>query len=217
MADRPIDPGTGDADLQELRALAAGRSPLDVRWEEPPESLWERIQAEADAPSAPAPPAEVAELDPRRRSERAPRNTARRPSGGWAPWLLGAAAGALVVAAVGLLLRDSGSVEVVASTDLELLGTAGRGRAELVDVDGSKQLRVEVEDLDAGDGFVEVWVIDTEVSRLVSLGPLRADGLYDLPDGLDPESFPVVDVSYEPLDGDPAHSGDSVLRGTLEF
>src|SRR5690606_27577949 len=98
-----------------------GRSPLDVRWEEPPESLWERIQTEADAPSAPAPPAEVAELDPRRRSERAPRNTARRPSGGWAPWLLGAAAGALVVAAVGLLLRDSGSVEVVASTDLELL------------------------------------------------------------------------------------------------
>jgi hypothetical protein len=26
----------------------------------------------------------------------------------------------------------------------------------------------------------------------------------------------VVDVSLEPFDGDPAHSGDSVVRGTLQ-
>jgi hypothetical protein len=51
----------------------------------------------------------------------------------------------------------------------------------------------------------------------VSLGPLRPDGSYDLPPGLDPEQFPIVDVSVEPLDGDPAHSGDSRLRGQLRF
>jgi hypothetical protein len=54
------------------------------------------------------------------------------------------------------------------------------------------------------------------VSKLVSLGPLRRDGVYDLPAGLDPAAFPIVDVSVEPIDGDPAHSGDSVLRGELE-
>jgi hypothetical protein len=76
---------------------------------------------------------------------------------------------------------------------------------------------VETTGLDPGDGFLEVWVIDAEVTKLVSLGPSRPDGTYDLPPGLDPEDFPVVDVSVEPLDGDPAHSGDSVLRGELTF
>jgi hypothetical protein len=55
------------------------------------------------------------------------------------------------------------------------------------------------------------------VSKLVSLGPLRPDGVYDLPAGLEPEQFPIVDVSLEPIDGDPTHSGDSLLRGQLEF
>jgi hypothetical protein len=38
-----------------------------------------------------------------------------------------------------------------------------------------------------------------------------------IPDGLDLAEFPVVDVSREPLDGDPAHSSDSISRGTLEL
>ena len=70
---------------------------------------------------------------------------------------------------------------------------------------------------DVSPDFVEVWVIDTEVSQLVSLGPIRADGTYDLPAGIDPSAFPIVDVSIEPLDGDPRHSGNSVLRGQLTF
>ena len=81
--------------------------------------------------------------------------------------------------------------------------------------DGSLQLRLSTNDLDAGDGF-EV-VINPDVTQLVSLGPLRADGVYDLPQGLDPAAFPIVDVSVEPIDGDPTHSGASVLRGELTF
>ena len=89
-------------------------------------------------------------------------------------------------------------------------GVAAGGRGQL-------QLRLDTADLDAGDGFLEVWVIDSAVERLVSLGPLRPDGVYDLPAGLDPAEFPVVDVSVEPIDGDPTHSGNSVLRGVLEL
>ena len=59
--------------------------------------------------------------------------------------------------------------------------------------------------------------VHPEVQRLVSLGPVRADGTYDLPAGLDPAAFPIVDVSGERIDGDPTHSGDSVLRGQLTF
>lgn len=50
---------------------------------------------------------------------------------------------------------------------------------------------------------------------MVSLGPSRPDGRYAVPSGVDAGRFPVVDVSLEPPDGDPTHSGTSVLRGTL--
>ena len=69
--------------------------------------------------------------------------------------------------------------------------------------------------LDPDDGYLELWLIDPTVTRLVSLGPLRTDGIYDIPAGVDPAAFPIVDVSVEPVDGDPTHSGDSVLRGEL--
>jgi hypothetical protein len=60
-----------------------------------------------------------------------------------------------------------------------------------------------------------VWLINPSVTELVSLGPLRADGDYDVPPGVDAAEFPIVDISDEPVDGDPSHSGDSVLRGQL--
>ena len=76
-------------------------------------------------------------------------------------------------------------------------------------------MRVETEGLDPADGYLELWLLDSSATRLVSLGPLRDDGLYDVPTGVDPGEFPVVDVSVEPVDGDPTHSGQSVLRGQL--
>ena len=79
------------------------------------------------------------------------------------------------------------------------------------------QLQLSTSGIDSGDGFFEVWVINMDVTQLVSLGPLRNDGIYELPPGLDPASFPIVDVSVEPIDGVPTHSGDSVLRGQLTF
>ncbi|HRE00630.1 MAG TPA: anti-sigma factor, partial [Ilumatobacteraceae bacterium] len=85
------------------------------------------------------------------------------------------------------------------------------------DRNGLLLLQLSTSGLDPGDGFLEVWVIDPEVTQLVSLGPLRNDGIYELPPGLDPAAFPIVDVSVEPIDGVPTHSGASVLRGQLTF
>jgi hypothetical protein len=34
---------------------------------------------------------------------------------------------------------------------------------------------------------------------------------------LDLRDYPVVDISREPLDGDPAHSADSISRGELQL
>lgn len=227
MTDRPSGPGASapqdDADLRGLRALAGARVlRADVQWEEPPDGLWERIEAQVrheDRSETGGPTAE-AERSGLARGRSVPRRggaSGRRSAGRLAPWLLGAAAVVLLVAAVGVLVRERSERDVVATAALEQLGDAGRGTAELIDADGTMQLRLDVEGLDPGDRFVEVWVIDEGVSKLVSLGPLRDDGVYDLPEGLDARAFPVVDVSYEPFDGNPAHSGDSVLRGTLTF
>ena len=51
---------------------------------------------------------------------------------------------------------------------------------------------------------------------MVSLGILAGDsGIFAVPRGLDLADYPVVDVSFEPLDGQPAHSGESIARGIL--
>lgn len=65
------------------------------------------------------------------------------------------------------------------------------------------------------DGFYEVWLLDPGSGRLVALGVLDDDGRGRLtvPEGVAVGDYPAVDVSAEPDDGDPAHSGASVLRG----
>ena len=181
-------------EMAELLALVEQAQLPEGGWEPPPPGLWERIDAATREP----------ELERRRR---------RR-------WLLpavaAAAAAVVLVAALGAfaLIGDDGG-DVVASVDLEPLGDGGTGTARLVERDGALQLHVDTEDVDPGDGYLELWLIDPTVTQLISLGPLRDDGIYDVPSQVDPSAFPIVDVSIEPVDGDPTHSGQSVLRGEL--
>jgi hypothetical protein len=53
----------------------------------------------------------------------------------------------------------------------------------------------------------------------ISLGTFRVseDGstTLDLPVPVKTDRFPVVDISLQPTNGKPTHSGVSVLRGTL--
>jgi hypothetical protein len=214
-------------DLAALRALARQVQAEPATWEQPPAGLWESIAGEAGVPVAATPepptadePSPADETPPAGETPPAPVDLGARRAARRGPllWMVGAAAAAVVIV-VGLVavLDQPSEPTVLASAPLDRLGPAGTGDAELVDDDGDLVLQVTTEGLDAGDGFLEVWVIDQDVSKLVSLGPARPDGTYDLPPGLDPEEFPVVDVSVEPLDGDPTHSGDSVLRGVLEF
>jgi hypothetical protein len=211
MTDRP-DERFDDADMVELGDLVRRARPEEIEWEAPPEGLWDRIAASLEAEpataaepvptDAPAAEANVVPMAGRRRS--------------W--WLAVAAAAAFVaigVTAALVLGGDGDETRVVSAVELERLGPSGSGRAELIDHDGRLQLRVDTSELDPGDGYLELWLIDPSVTRLVSLGPLRPDGVYDVPAGVDPAEFPIVDVSVEPVDGDPTHSGQSVLRGEL--
>ena len=61
--------------------------------------------------------------------------------------------------------------------------------------------------------FYEVWLLNQVSGRMVSVGVLPDDGKakFSLPAEL-LTAYDTVDVSLEPDDGVPAHSGDSVLR-----
>ena len=81
--------------------------------------------------------------------------------------------------------------------------------------DGQRTLEVRV-DKNEARGYQEVWLIAPDLSRLVSLGVMTSEsGTFSVPAGLDLGEYPIVDVSDEPVDGDPAHSSVSIVRGTL--
>ena len=193
-------------ELSALRALAP-QAAEQVEWLQPPADLWSRIAADAGvAPAAaptPAPSPSLAPADPVSLAEHRRRR--------WAVPLSIAAAAVLVVVGIAVFAgRDAADeVAMVASVQLDTLAGGG------LEHDGHLELHVHTAGLDAGDGYLELWMIDPTVSKLVSLGPLRADEVYVLPPGVDPAEYPIVDVSAEPVDGNPAHSGASLLRGEL--
>jgi hypothetical protein len=152
---------------------------------------------------------------------------ADRPRRGIPTWAAAAAAAVALVAGLGLGRLtvpgtespgqpDPGSV--VAAADLTALDSdADRGVARAVRDDGTLTLRVTARELGDEDGFHEVWLINVDGTRMVALGVLAGGdtGEFQVPQGLIDEGYRIVDISVEPDDGDPTHSGVSLARGEL--
>jgi hypothetical protein len=112
-------------------------------------------------------------------------------------------------------------VAQAALTPLTTSGWGASGSAEVVDAAGVRQVRVMVVD-PAGvrpGACLEAWLMDAAGTRLHALGalPPQTDGAlhgtFELPADLLLDQYDTVDVSVEPLNGDPSHSGASLLRG----
>ncbi|ACQ81712.1 conserved hypothetical protein [Beutenbergia cavernae DSM 12333] len=209
-------------ELAALRRIAEAGRMRSGELATPAPHVWDRIAAELalSAPSAQpdgaAPPPTTGRPDgdggdPA--AETRPRAWWRRPTA----WI---AAAAFAVGAIGAVLVERalrpGPAEIIATAELvPLPGWDDAGRADL-EVEG--QGRVLAVDLATApdEGYREVWLISSDLERLISLGVLTGTtGRFDIPDGIDLDDFAIVDVSAEPLDGDPAHSGDSIARGEL--
>lgn len=155
--------------------------------------------------------------------ERRTRRGRREPSRLVYPWVVGAAAAAgVVVGGVGvafLTLDSEPELAVVAQAELADLATeepAGTARVEQRS-DGSEVLVLDTTYAAGQEGSLEVWLIDPDVVGMVSLGFLTGSHAeFDIPEGYTVDAFPIVDISVEPADGDPTHSGDSITRGILE-
>ena len=71
-----------------------------------------------------------------------------------------------------------------------------------------------------GADYLEVWLMNGPGTEIVALGALTPDdtgytGSFTVPSNLPMTQLDLVDVSAERYDGNPGHSGVSILRGTL--
>ena len=129
---------------------------------------------------------------------------------------------AVVAVLVGVwAVQDAGvqRPQVVAEATLDGFPAheGARGAALLEDVDGHTRVVVTLDASVPDDGYREVWLLADDGSDLVSLGVLEGrEGTFDVPADVDLDRFTVVDVSQEFDDGDPGHSGDSIVRGALQ-
>jgi hypothetical protein len=110
---------------------------------------------------------------------------------------------------------------VVARATLDQIGTTTeRGEADVVRAGAGVRLIVRTDRLDAGSDPLEVWLINRDGRRMVSIGLLTAGAgrtqALAIDQRLIDDGYVVVDISSEPLDGNPAHSGQSLVRGTLD-
>ncbi|MBK8445985.1 MAG: anti-sigma factor [Micropruina sp.] len=200
------------ATVTELAGLIA-RVPAagDIDLVEPPAEVWTRIAAEVAQQ-----PGEVSSV--------AQPDLPAAADGRWSrrAWLLGAAAAGVAVGVAGAQLLPrlaQPQPTVLMRTSLDTLDTQQPGgQATLIAQGQSLQLALNVTPLDPGGGFLEVWLINIDLKRMVSIGVLPAgvtqQGFAVSGDLVD-AGYRIVDISRELLDDRPEHSGDSLLRGTL--
>lgn len=193
------------------RVVTAGRAIDEDDWpHRPPDDLWLRISTSVASGVDETPPSDDPVVVPLR----------RRRTSAWIVGLAAASVGVLVGAGIVWLASSWGSApQVVASTQLSPMnGFDVSGSAALQSTSDGMQLAVSLPDLPAAaDGYYEVWVATSDTKNMVAVGTFNPDGqaVFPLPSGMDPASFPVVDISFERFDGDPGHSAVSVARGTF--
>ncbi|WBQ04031.1 anti-sigma factor [Kribbella sp. CA-293567] len=237
-----VTPGAGEqqhlagcavcrAEIEELRELAGLARELESGdgLEAPPPLVWDRVVEELGLnegarTTAPYAGTTLADRDPVRIGDTRAAGRAVR-HGRSRVVLVGAVAAAagLIAGVLGArVLGEDNPVPTqpppVASVRLDpLTGKTGDGVANLISTGTGTELRVGVNGLPAPQGFYELWLINVDGKRMVSLGVLdpSAGGTYVVPPKLTAQGYRIVDVSLEPEDGKPEHSLDSVIRGTL--
>ncbi|SDL64056.1 anti-sigma factor [Tessaracoccus oleiagri] len=193
--------------LDEVAQRFRRAATAEPAWSEPSAGTWEAIAAatgiEVEPPPSPAP---------------APGGVGRRGLLlGGAGMLAGIALGVAGAVALGALDDLGETILRAVLTPLdrpdETLGTA-----ELRERETGYSLSVEVPDGVANpDGYVEVWLINSDGQRMVSIGVFPADtvGRFIVDPSLIEAGYVIVDLSNERFDDEPRHSGDTIMRGQL--
>lgn len=216
-----------DENEARIGALLRSMTEDDLEFAAPPADLWNDIEAAvfADSPSdtvgeesGESPTNNVVDITSRFR-----RGTAFFAAAAAAVVVV---IGALVVAASG---NDSSSFEVVGDARLDWQkGFVDEGVAVTVDAtilgtDSAQAVQLNAAALPPRAGEdLELWLIGIDAAGELTISTLGiiesdADGTYEVPDDFDSSAFDtvLVDISYEPRDGDETHSGASIVRGEI--
>ncbi|TFB52299.1 anti-sigma factor domain-containing protein [Cryobacterium tagatosivorans] len=224
--------------------VAVGRSAQGVKLAAPGDKVWAGIHAALGLSEAVAPTPRLVEHEPGAEAESEPETEAeadaeaervepapiahvgsgsgRRGRRNWIPVAVAAGIVGLIGGLGGGIwwesIRPEAPAPVIAEAQLDPFpGWEASGVAYVEEAaDGHRDVVVDL--ADAGDDVPlrEVWLIKADASGLISIGFLDGDtGTFTIPDGVNLSEYPLVDVSAEPDDGNPAHSGDSIVRGEL--
>jgi hypothetical protein len=225
-----------------IRVLDAMQDPVEL--EEPPPELWDRIAADlgsdfaadttASGTAASDADTNTAAAEPPSADAGEERSTVhylrpRRTISWWTP-LAAAASGLLIggAAVAGILLSQNDAEDPPPVAATTVIGEATlepvaadefSGAAAMVETEqGTLEITVEITSApEATDGYFELWLRDEDASRLHSLGAVRpGTTTIEVPVGIDLGEYPVVDVSHEHFDGDPAHGGVTLAAGAME-
>lgn len=205
-------------------AMVARTTMEEGELEQPSGEVWDRIHADLSLGAAVAvdPLAPASDRAPASVEQPAAPSRVRRRRSSRRLWTL-AASLVLVVAggSIAWALVSSNLAPVpVATAELDPFpahqGAAGTAEVS-EDGDGRRALTVTLDGDADSEQYREVWLIRNDGEALISLGVLEtASGTFAIPSGVDLAEYDLVDISFEPVDGNPAHSGDSIVRGQLE-
>ncbi len=198
MDDRPM------AEVLQRFRRASQNQP---EWSAPSDGTWESIASALDF--SPGPAAGVS-----------PATTAGISRRTLFAGLGGLVAGAAVGAAVVSLAQTNTVPTPVKSAVLTPLEREDEklGVAELRPLDVGYSLAVDVpEGVEHAGGYIEVWLINVDLARMVSVGVFAAgtSAQFYVSDELIDAGYLIVDLSNEEFDDEPRHSGDTIMRGEL--
>lgn len=207
----------------------------------PPASVWDTIESAMQDDRADTPAGAVGAVElpvpPQRRASSEHRSDAPDPDhthdaqGSTRPraaWLAVAAAVGILVGAGATRATQTdpapttppATATQIAATELTSSdGDAIAGQASLVQDAQELALQIRAEPSDASAGYLEVWLINSDGERMVSVGVLPADAQrhsFPISREVIDQGYLIVDISREAFDSAPEHSGDTLLRGELE-
>ena len=93
-------------------------------------------------------------------------------------------------------------------------GSTTTGSAEVVSLDGTRKLDVDLSGMPRSNGaYVQTWLFDPKTNDMIAVGVMDQDSeSFPIPASVDLDTYTSVDISLEPLDGNPAHSATSLAR-----
>ena len=204
------------SEMLEVITVAYDTSPELAEVEDPPEHVWATVAASASDPN-------VFPLTSGPKAGRS-KGTAQR-SRVRGPMMLAAAVVAGVVAGGGLVVAADAwrsTPTVVAAAALEPVpggpASGQSGVAQVQQAANGEVLTISTADLSAPTGYYEVWLLDPSSGGMIAMGVVPGDtgtATLPVPPGVDLTQYAAVDISDEPMDGNPGHSAVSVLRGHL--